>query len=157
LFRLVERERTGTRHVVDAFRSGALRPFPRPPGGSSAKGALDCLHAAHDISLDPRTGTTRATLDLEVSAVGRPLAAVGLAFDQGPRVTAVSASGRTAAATDGIYVPTRMVTIGLSPALPAGASTMIHVAYEGTLSCGNFPSSGAVVCTKGQDFSAFPN
>src|SRR5262249_50541152 len=117
--------------------------------------ALDCVHATHDIALDPDTGVTTATLDLEVRAKEKTLTWVGLSMDEGLLPSAVSADGRQVTVTDSSHTPTRMLIITRSPALEAGQSTTIHLAYGGQLKCGSYPDTGAILCTKGQDFSYF--
>ncbi|HEY8075625.1 MAG TPA: M1 family aminopeptidase [Labilithrix sp.] len=136
--------------------SGALGPHARELPTVS-RSALDCVHARHDITLDPLTGDTTATLDLEVRAAGGELAAVAFSFDQGLSVTSAAADGRTATASDSVVGAERVVRIDFSPALADGQSTTLHVAYSGTLACGANPNTGAVLCTKGSDFAYFPH
>lgn len=155
LFRFVEGERAPRRLIARAVTDGALRGFPRPPLLGAFASPLDCVHANHDIQLDPATGLTYAKLDLEVRANGNPLGAVGLSLDEGLHVGAVTVDGRTASVKDTTYSPTRIVQITFAPALKPGESTVIHVAYEGTLSCGTYPEGGGILCTKGDDFSYF--
>jgi hypothetical protein len=152
LVRLVESERRSRRHVVEA---GSITGTPRPPALVEETSALDCEHAVHDIRIDPVGGATNATLDLRVRANGKPLASVGLTFDEGLQVLSANADGRAALVTQAIYTPTRVVRIALSPPLPAGESTVLHVAYGGVLACGSFPEGGAVLCTKSDEFSYF--
>lgn len=150
---LVDSERATRSHLVRAVELGALRVATPDPSESDS--ALDCEHAVHDIRLDPATGATTATLDLRIRARGKPLEAVGLTFDEGLEPTLVSADGRDAAATTSVFTPTRVVQIALSPPLAPGESTVVHVAYGGTLTCGSFPEGGSILCTKGEDFSYF--
>jgi hypothetical protein len=158
LSRLVERERLPQRYVRRALSSGLFPTLPHPPGlGSAAPSALDCVHARHEIDLDPQTGATSAKLDLEVRANGKDLRSVGFTIDQGLKVGAVTADGQNVTVSDTIFAPTRVVDITFATPLPAGQSTTIHLTYEGTLACGSYPESGAVVCTKGQDFSYLPH
>lgn len=117
--------------------------------------ALDCEHAKHDIRLDPMTGETLATLELRVRANGKALSSIGFTIDEGLAVSSVSADGRTATLTDEVFAPSRVARIDLSPALPAGQTTTVRIAYGGTLSCGSYPEGGGVVCTKGKNFSYF--
>jgi len=162
LHQLVARERTGFESRWSGpivTRSGVLDPVPppHPPFTVDGSSALDCVHAKHDIRLDPMTGETTATFDLEVRAGNnKPLSAIGFTFDEGLSVTAVSADGRSATFSDQVYSPSRVARIDLSPALAAGQSTTIHLAYSGTLSCGML-STGGMVCRKGSSFSYFAN
>jgi hypothetical protein len=155
LARLVEGERGPALFIQKALQEGMLRsvPFPRTLGES--RSALDCVHARHEITLDPRTGDTVAHLDLEIRAVGRPLSSIGLSLDEGLHVGSVTADGRVAQVTDAVYSPARMIDIALSPALRPGESTVLHVPYDGTLACGTYPEGGGIVCSKGEDFSYF--
>ncbi len=142
--------------VRDLARSAVLPPRPRDYPLTS-RSALDCVHAKHDIALDPRTGDTTATLDLEVRAAGKPLETIAFAFDQGLTVTSAAADGRTATATDTISGVQRVVQIRFSPALADGESTTLHVSYGGTLACGANPNTGAMLCLKAEDFAYFPH
>ena len=155
LARLVDRERGPGRFLQKALQAGVLRDVPYPRALGEARPALDCVHAQHDIKLDPRTGETVAHLDLEIRAVGHPLASIGLSLDEGLHVGNVTVDGRVARVTDSIYSPTRIIDITLSPALKPGESTVVHVAYDGTLACGTYPEGGGIVCSKGDDFSYF--
>ena len=155
LARLVDRERGPGRFLQKALQAGVLRDVPYPRALGEARPALDCVHAQHDIKLDPRTGETVAHLDLEIRAVGHPLASIGLSLDEGLHVGNVTVDGRVARVTDSIYSPTRIIDIALSPALKPGESTVVHVAYDGTLACGTYPEGGGIVCSKGDDFSYF--
>jgi hypothetical protein len=162
LLRLVERERSPHPHVARALRdlasSGVFGIVPHPPGlGGTERSALDCVHATHDVTLDPKTGATSATLDLEIRANGRELGAIGFTIDQGLALGEVTAEGRSVTLTDRVVAPSRVVTIALSPPLAPGETTTLHASYEGTLVCGSFPETGAVECTKGQDFSYLPH
>jgi len=155
LFRLVEAERMPLlvgRRVVSAQRAGNV---VRPPTFGEEVSALDCEHARHDIRLDPKTGETKASLELRVRANGRPVSRVALSLDEGLHVGAVTADARTVTVDDAVYAPTRIVELRLSPALAAGQSTVIRVPYEGTLACGTYPEGGGVLCTKADDFSYF--
>lgn len=153
--RFVESERAPARFIGKVITSGVLGHLPHPPSLGASSSALDCEHARHDIQLDPRTGVTTATLDLRVRASGAPLSYVALSLDEGLAIGAVTADGRSAVATDTVYAPARVVKIRLSPALAPGQSTVIHVAYAGTLACGTYPEGGGILCTKGEDFSYF--
>jgi hypothetical protein len=158
LLRLVENERGPQLFVRKVMAGGALGRAATailttapPPSLSS----LDCVHAKHDITLDPSTGVTDGHLDLELRAQGHMLYAVGLSFDEGLQLGAVTADGRTVTVNDEAHSPERMVQIALSPALKPGESTVIHVAYAGTLACGTYAEGGGIVCTKGDEFSYF--
>jgi hypothetical protein len=153
--RLVESERAPVRLIGQALAAGVVGRFPHPPSIARATSALDCLHAKHEIRLDPRTGETTAHLDLRVRAAGQALSAVGLSFDEGLELGAVTADGRTAAVSEAVYRPARVVEIVLSPPLLPGESTVLHVAYAGKLACGTYPEGGGILCTKGDDFSYF--
>ena len=158
LLRLVENERGPQLFVRKVMAGGALGHAANailttapPPSPSS----LDCVHAKHDIQLDPSTGATVAHLDLELRAQGHALSAVGLSFDEGLLLGAVSADGRTVTVDDEDHSPQRMVQITLSPPLRPGESTVVHVSYAGTLACGTYAEGGGIVCTKGDEFSYF--
>lgn len=158
LVRLVESERGPQLFIRKVMAGGALGHAATailttapPPSPSS----LDCVHAKHDIQLDPRTGVTVAHLDLELRAQGHLLSEVGLSFDEGLELGAVSADGRVVMVNDEAHSPERMAQITLSPALKPGESTVIHVSYAGTLACGTYAEGGGIVCTKGDDFSYF--
>jgi hypothetical protein len=158
LLHLVENERGPQLFVRRTMAGGALGHAANailttapPPSASS----LDCVHARHDIQLDPRTGLTDARLDLEVRALGHALSSVGLSFDEGLSLGTVTADGRTVTVIDETHSPERMVAISLSPPLRPGESTTIHVAYAGTLACGTYTEGGGIVCTKGDEFSYF--
>ena len=155
LARLVDGERGPARFIQRALEAGLLRSLPYPRARGEARSTLDCIHATHSITLDPRTGDTVAQLDLEIRAVGHRLASIGLSLDEGLHVGSVTADGRAARATDSVYSPARVVEIVLSPALEPGQSTVVHVPYAGTLVCGTYPESGGIVCSKGADFSYF--
>lgn len=154
LFRLVESERAPSRFIARVLSSGVVRGIPRPPPLGEPS-ALDCVHAKHDIRLDPQTGVMSAVLDLKIRAHGGRLAAVGLLVDEGLTLGAVSADGRSVSVADEVYAPARVIQITLSPALAAGDSTVVHVLYQGTLACGSDPDSGSILCAKGQEFSYF--
>jgi hypothetical protein len=155
LARLVDGERGPALFMQKALQQGILGSLRYPRALGEVRSALDCVHARHDITLDPRSGATRARLDLEVRAVDHPLASIGLSIDQGLNVGDVTADGRVVQVTDSVFSPARMVQIALSPALRPGESTTVHVAYEGTLECGTYPEGGGIVCSKGEDFSYF--
>jgi hypothetical protein len=156
LFDLVDRERAPLtqlhKDVVASLYGSAL---PHPPNLVDATSALDCEHAKHDITLDPNTGATTATLELRVKAKGKAISAVGLTIDEGLEIGKVTASDRSASAVDSVFAPTRVVRVDLSPALEPGTETVLTVPYSGTLSCGASPDTGTVVCSKGGDFSYF--
>ncbi len=153
----VESERAPGRFLARMLNGEDAIGAPRPPAalGGRILSPLHCVHARHDIQLDPRTGETVARLDLRVRANGHALTTVGLSFDQGLEVGAVTADGRTVVATESIFAPTRVVQLTLSPPLKAGESTLLHVPYAGTLECGTYPEGGGILCTKGEDFSYF--
>jgi Peptidase family M1 domain len=155
LHRLVERERSalsGPSGIVGS--PSLLGAIPRPPYVVGAASAMDCVHATHDITLDPVTGETTATLELRVKAVGKALAAVGFAVDEGLEAGAATATNREATVGQSISAPMRIVQITLSPALAPGQETVITVPYRGTLSCA--PAAGsAAVCSKSDAFSYF--
>lgn len=155
LHRLVERERAPQRFLDRAIEARALGLVPRPVYTKNDASALDCEHAKHDIALDPMTGETTATLELRVRAKDKALSSIGFAVDEGLAVTAVSADGLTATVQDEVYSPSRIARIDLSPALEPGQTTVVRLAYGGTLSCGAYPEGGGVVCTKGRTFSYF--
>ncbi len=158
LLDLVQSERGPQLFVRKVMASGAfgraatqIATAAPPPSPSS----LDCVHARHDIQLDPSTGLTVAHLDLQVRALGHALSAVGLSFDQGLELGGVSADGRTVTALDEIHSPERVVQLTIDPPLRPGESTVLHVSYEGTLACGTYAEGGGIVCTKGDEFSYF--
>jgi len=157
LLRFVENERARApgRFIAQALVGDTAHKVPNPPSFGAARSALDCVHARHELQLDPRTGATVAHLDLTIRAEGQPLRSVGLSLDEGLRIGDVTADGRTTTVNDAIYTPARVVQITLSPPLKAGESTVVHVAYEGTLACGTYPEGGGILCTKGDDFSYF--
>ncbi len=146
---LVERER-GPQRFLDRANMVPKTLFTKDEAS-----ALDCEHATHDIRLDPMSGETTATLELRVRADGRALSSIGFTVDEGLSVAMVTADGRTATVTEQMYTPSRIVRIDLSPALPAGQTTTVRIAYGGTLSCGAYPENGGVACTKGKNFSYF--
>ena len=158
LLHLVENERGPQLFVRKVMAGGALGHAANailvngPPRSPSS---LDCVHARHDIQLDPHTGLTDARLDLEVRALDHELGSVGLSFDEGLALGAVTADGRTVTINDETHSPQRMVQVSLSPPLRPGESTTIHVAYAGTLACGTYTEGGGIVCTKGDEFSYF--
>lgn len=158
LHRLVERERAPGRLVgraVESLAAAATPPAPRAIRSDVATSPLDCIHASHDLELDPRTGATTATLELVVRARGGPLGAVGFLIDEGLSVRSVTSEGREATARDAVAAPTRAVEVALSPPVADGESATIRVAYGGTLACSSSPESGALVCKKGASFSYF--
>lgn len=152
---LSQRERSVDRFLRQALADGVFHEVPaaRIPGRIPA---LDCVHARHVIRLDPASGETSATLDLQVNANGEGLDAIGFVFDQGLVVTSAAAEGRDLSIDAVAYAPTRITTLRFAPPLPAGESTVIHLAYAGTLACGGFVASGGVVCTKSETFGYFP-
>lgn len=155
LARLVAAERGPALFIGKALQDGLLRTLPYPRALGEVRSALDCVHAKHEITLDPRTGVTSAHLDLEIRAVDHALSAIGLSFDEGLHLGSVTADGRVAQVTDAVSSPARIVGITLSPALRPGESTVLHVPYDGTLACGTYPEGGGIVCSKGEDFSYF--
>jgi hypothetical protein len=155
LLQLVEGERAQARFLRKVTASGIARILPRPADLVEELSALDCEHAKHDIQLDPRTGATVAHLALRIRAKDRSLSSVGLSFDEGLSLGAVTAEGRSVAVEDEVYSPVRVVQLTLSPALKPGESTIVHVPYGGTLACGTYPEGGGILCTKGDDFSYF--
>jgi aminopeptidase N len=158
LFQLVARERASNPAIQQFVADQLAGNVPRPPTlGEAGRSALDCVHGAHDITVDPRSGVTKATLDLDLRANGKSLSQIAFSFDAGLKVASASADGRAVTPSDYVYGPERVVTISFSPALAAGERTTLHVAYEGTLACGSRPDSGALLCTKGDAFSYFPH
>jgi hypothetical protein len=156
LYKLVERERGPRQAVRRVFASGALGgSLTRLPTASLGPSPLDCVHADHDVALDPESGATTARLDLEVRARGGTLGSVGFMIDEGLTVSSVTADGRTTSVRETVTSPSRVVAIDLAPPLADGESTKVHVAYGGTLACSPSPDTGAIVCAKGQDFSYF--
>lgn len=141
---------------VNAERGAFQLVRDRAPGdGERVAPALDCEHANHDVTLDPVTGSTVATLDLRVRANGSPLSVIGLSMDQGLRPGTVTAPGRSLVVAESEAVPLRNVLITLSPPLGPGETTVLHIPYAGTLSCGTRPDNGAVLCVKDRDFAYF--
>lgn len=153
LYGLVDRERASELRHANAARV-LRRSGPAPQQASEAPSTLDATHAVHQVRLDPATGITSGTLDLDVRANGGVLTSVGLVLDEGLRLGAVTAAGRTVTVDDQTSSPTRVVRIDLSPPLLAGQATTLHVPFDGTLSCGTY-AGGGLVCTKGNDFSYF--
>jgi len=155
LDRFVESERAPLVLGEEILGSNVVRAsIPRPPLALSVTSSMDCLHAAHDITLDPERGVTKASLELRVRASGHSLGAIGVVLDEGLEVGNVTAGGREASVTEGIVAPSRMVRIDLSPALAPGEETVVDIPYSGTLSCAR-PAKGAVACSKGASFSYF--
>ncbi|MDB5219035.1 MAG: Aminopeptidase [Myxococcaceae bacterium] len=157
LTRLVENERGPQLFIRRVLGDGAFGHAGSSPVlavDPPPLSALDCVHAKHDIQLDPKTGATTAHLDLEIRAQGHALSAVGFSLDEGLHVGAVTADGRAVTVSDEVHSPERLVQLELSPALKPGESTVLHVAYDGTLACGAY-DEGGIVCTKGEEFSYF--
>lgn len=157
LHRFVERERSPLRLLRRVLASGAIGTKLAPSRSATEASSLDCVHASHDIALDPSTGVTSARLDLEVRAARGPLASIGFVVDEGLTISSVTAEDRAADEHDVAAPPSRIVTIDLSPPLEPGESTKIHVRYGGTLACGSDAETGAIACSKGHDFSYFPH
>lgn len=159
--RLVERERGPARLVARALRAGRAAELApnvvRPPGFGSNPSALDCVHAKHDVTLDPKTGATSAVLELTVRAKGKALSSVGLVMDEGLALDVVTADGRSVVVKETPYSPVRLHEMSITPALQPGESTTLRVPYAGTLACGEYPESDSVMCAKGEDFSYFPH
>lgn len=151
----MDRERAPLRYLDRAIEARALNLVPKRLFTKTDLSALDCEHATHDIRFDPMTGQTTATLELRIRANGKPLGAIGFTIDEGLTFSVVTADGRTATLTDEVYAPSRIARVDFSPALPAGQTTTLRLAYTGTLSCGQYPEGGGVVCTKGRNFSYF--
>lgn len=152
---LAQRERHVAEFLRQALEDGVFHDVPnaRIPGRVPP---LDCVHARHIIRLEPGSGETSATLDLQVVANGEDLPAIGFVFDEGLHVTSASADGHDLSIDDVAYAPTRVTTLRFATPLAAGESTVIRLAYEGTLACGGFAASGGVVCTKSDSFGYFP-
>ncbi|AKU97592.1 Aminopeptidase N [Labilithrix luteola] len=152
---LADRERSVDQFLRQAIDDGAFGVVSsvRIAGRSPV---LDCVHATHVVRLDPVSGEASASLDLQLRANGQELDGVGIVFDEGLRVTAASADGRDVSLEDVSYSPTRITTLRFATPLPTGETTVIHLAYEGTLACGAFAASAGVVCTKGESFGYFP-
>ncbi|HVH43421.1 MAG TPA: hypothetical protein VM925_13800, partial [Labilithrix sp.] len=134
LRRLVERERSPFSSAARRqamFAGGVSRSVLRPPALASAVSALDAVHAAHDITLDPASGETQATLELRAKAVGKPLSAIQFSFDEGLEIGKVSASDRATSVADAVFAPTRAVHVTLDPPLPAGEETIVTLEYAG--------------------------
>lgn len=149
--RFVDAEQHAVR-IPAAVRDG-VGMIPRPPTVGAAPPPLDAVDAKHDITLDPSTGVVTATLDLQVRASGRALGSVGLAFDKGLTVSAVSATGRSVTTQDQIYGDDRVLVVTFTTELPEGAETTVHVEYAGTLACTK--ESGTAACAKGRAFNYF--
>jgi hypothetical protein len=154
LHRLVETERAPQRFVGDAVISGAVPIMPRPPSNEVPAPPLDCIHANHDIRLDPGTGQTYALLELTVRAHDKSLRAIGLALDEGLSVGEATSDHGSVVVTDQVYAPSRVIRLDLSPALEPGESTTVTVQYAGVLGCGPYETGGRA-CTKNRDFSYF--
>jgi hypothetical protein len=155
LERLVESERAPLLLGDDVLGSKVVRaPVPRPALLLSESPAMDCVHAAHDITLDPRSGVTKADLELRVKASGKALGAIGIVLDEGLEAGEVKATDRKTTVADALFAPSRVVRIDLSPAISPGEEAVISVPYAGTLSCAR-PSKGAATCSKGASFSYF--
>ena len=58
LMRFVEGERAPSQLIARAFGKNVSGAFPRSSILGEAKPSLDCVHAKHDIKLDPSTGVT---------------------------------------------------------------------------------------------------
>jgi hypothetical protein len=159
LHAFVEKERGAVVHlpkrILDALR-GTDRPgVPRPPTFRDEPMTLDCQHAKHDITLDPMSGATSATLELNVRASGGALDSIGLVLDEGLEIHEVTAMDRATDFADAVYSPLRVARIVLSPALAPETSTVVRVTYSGSLSCGASAETNTMVCAKGRDFSYF--
>ena len=155
LHRLVESERAQLVLGEEVLGSDVVRAsIPRPPLVQAETSSMDCVHAVHDITLDPESGAIRASLELRVKASGHPLGAVGIVLDEGLEVESIKADGRDATVAEGLFPPSRVVRIDLSPALAPGEETVVEIPYSGTLSCRR-PSKGVVACSKGASFSYF--
>jgi len=152
LHRLVERERSPL--LVPQSIRHAQVPLLRPPYVAHAVSALDCEHATHDITLDPETGVTKATLQLQVKATHSPLASVSFAFDAGLETEGIWATDRKVIVGQAMLAPMRVVRVDLDPPLAPGASTVITMPYAGTLSCAT-ADGGSITCSKGAEFSYF--
>jgi hypothetical protein len=149
LHQLVERERLPTLLAPEIVRAAA-------DGSTSApsKSHLDCVDATHDITLDPTTGKTDASLELRVKAVEGALPAINFSIDEGLTAGKVTATGHAVDVDDDVFSPTRVVSVHLDPPLAVGEETVLTIPYSGTLSCKPSPA-GTHTCSKGSDFSYF--
>ncbi|MDF2696650.1 MAG: Aminopeptidase, partial [Labilithrix sp.] len=130
--------------------------IPLPPYVGGITSAMDCVHATHDITLDPTTGVSSATLELRVKASGKALGAVGFLLDDGLEIGNITASDRRVTVAQSAAEPTRVVRVDLSPALEEGQETIVTMTYSGTLSCaGRASATTAAVCATGADFAYF--
>ncbi len=155
LQQLVESERAPIVLGEEILGSNVVgAPIPRPPLALADSSALDCVHAVHDITVDPATGVTTGSIELRVKAVGEPLRSVGFVIDDGLRPGDVEATGRDVSVVDAVFKPTRVVRIDFTRRLAPGEETVVTMQYSGTLSCGA-PSSGPALCSKNKTFSYF--
>ncbi len=153
--RLVENERAPLVLGEDVLGSNVVRaPIPRPALLPSETPAMDCVHAAHDITLDPRAGVVDASLELKVKAAGKALGSVGIVVDEGLEAGTVKATNRDVTVADATFPPSRVVRVDFSRALSPGEETTITIPYAGTLSCAR-PTKGGMTCSKGKAFSHF--
>ncbi len=151
LDRFVEGERA--RIVARDTIVSRFVPVPRAPWVPRTTSALDCVHATHDIAIDPGTGKTDATLELRVRAVGKALGSVSFTFDAGLEPGTVTASGgHEVAVAQDTFSGTRVVRVDLAPALAPDEEAIVKVPYAGTLACGRSSTAGTV-CSKSTDFA----
>jgi hypothetical protein len=149
LDRLVERERSP---VVQSAVLSSFVPVPRAPWLPEAASALDCEHATHDITLDPVSGVTNATLTLRMRAKGKEVSSVSFGLDRGLEAGAVTVENRDTTLAEAVFGPMRVLRVDFAPALAAGQETILTLPYSGTLACAPAQST-AVSCAKSADFA----
>jgi hypothetical protein len=110
---------------------------PGDDGGTEppANGEETYLGAAYDVTIDPSTGVTTATVTATVRAGEQELASFAWVVDRGLTASAAEVDGASAAVDEAVAGPYRAFTIRPRDAVPAGDTVEVSVSYGGALVC----------------------
>jgi len=150
-YRLVERERKGALYTDAITRIATSQRGPRGPQPPPQRAGIDVLHRTMDVDVDPRSGAVTATIDLKITAIGRPIASLGVALGKGITLTSVDADAAPATFSERTSEGFLYNAIQLPSPVTVGREVVVRVRAQGTLDC----SGGNAPCTLQPGFARF--
>lgn len=137
---------------------GISRP-PRPPALDRVPygvgPAFNYLTMDQDVTLDPDTGVTDATIKISVRSINPSTTAFYLLIDEGLAFTDAQAAGYTVTVIESSYPPFNYAEVTVSPAVPAGEEVTFTLSYSGTLQCNPYGSRVYTYCGIGTVLNHF--
>jgi hypothetical protein len=119
--------------------------------------AFDYLTMDQDVTLDPATGVTDATITVSARSISPSTTAFYVFLDEGLTFTNAQAVGYTVTVSESIWSPFNYATVNVSPTVPAGEEVTFTFSYSGTLQCNPSGTRVHTYCGLGAPLNHFQN